>query len=180
MKFAFTGPESTGKTTVSQEVAHLTPDSRWFPEIVRLYLEATKSSRVSLQEFIEICEKSFDLFSLPTDQTAIFDTDMYVLHLWNKKEFNISLPIIDLCCETPFDHHFLCKPDFPWVADSLRYGGSEEDRNNLFEEYVETLEAFKAPYTILDGSLNSRIEKARTIIASILHQEGQKNPDRIG
>ena len=168
MKFAFTGPESTGKTTVSQEVARLTPDSIWYPELARLYLESTNSSRVTLQEFNEICEKSSQLFSIPTNSTSIFDTDMYVLMLWNKKEFNVNIPKIDHCCSIPFNHHFLCKPDFPWVPDPLRYGGTEEARSNLFDEYVEILEYFKAPYTILDGSFSSRVEQACEVINGLL------------
>jgi nicotinamide riboside kinase len=168
MKFAFTGPESTGKTTVSQEVARITSDSIWHPELARLYLESTNSSRLTLQEFKKICEKSSQLFSNPTNSTAIFDTDMYVLSLWNKKEFNIHISNVDYCCSIPFDHHFLCKPDFPWVSDPLRYGGTEEARLQLFEEYVEILEHYKAPYTILEGSLTTRVTLACEVINGLL------------
>jgi nicotinamide riboside kinase len=160
MKFAFTGPESTGKTAVSQAVAARLPRFIIRPELARLYLEETKTSRLSVQEFIEICQKSAYLFRDTSEKEQILDTDMYVLRIWNSKEFKLELPEIEELCANPFDHHFICKPDFPWEPDPLRYGGTQKERDELFEEYVQTLAHFKAPYTILTGSLEDKINTA--------------------
>lgn len=160
MKFAFTGPESTGKTTVSQAVKIVMPGYDLQPELARLYLEETKTSRLSVQEFSEICQKSTSVFSQSYENSVIFDTDMYVLRIWNSKEFNISIPSIEELCSSPFDHHFLCKPDFNWVPDPLRYGGTQEERDQLFQEYLNTLILFNAPFTILAGSLENKINTA--------------------
>lgn len=160
MKFAFTGPESTGKSAVAQEVASFFSHFNLQPELARLYLEETKNSRLSMQEFIKICNKSAVLFEKSYENSVLFDTDMFVLWIWNSKEFNVPIPEIDRLCQIHFDHHFLCKPDFPWVADPLRYGGTQEERELLFEEYEKTLISFNAPYTILSGSLENKIQTA--------------------
>jgi|GEM_PF-477496 len=157
MKFALTGPESTGKTTVSQQVTAIIPYIQLQPELARLYLEETKTSRLSVQEFIEICQKSAKLFRNISKKTQLFDSDQYVLRIWNIKEFRLPIPEIDELCAQPFDHHFICKPDFPWEPDPLRYGGTQDERDQLFEEYVHTLTYFNAPFTILEGSLENKI-----------------------
>jgi nicotinamide riboside kinase len=48
----------------------------------------------------------------------------------------------------------LCKPDFPWEEDPLRE--HPEARNELFELYVQDLNARQLPYHILAGSLDER------------------------
>lgn len=170
MKIAFTGPECTGKTTVSQEVNSHFPNSQWEAELARLYLLETKNTRCTTQDFTSICEQSAELFQSNPTKNVIYDTDMYVLYVWGKKEFNTNSELIDRLCTAPFDHHFLCKPDFPFEEDPLRYGGTEEERQELFDFYIETLEYFKAPYSILEGNLSTRVQTAVRKLESLGYQ----------
>jgi nicotinamide riboside kinase len=66
-----------------------------------------------------------------------------------------------------FDHYFLCAPDIPWEADPLRE--NPDDRQQLFEFYLATLQKNRRSFTILSGPLEKRQELIKVKVLSLLN-----------
>jgi len=77
------------------------------------------------------------------------------MRIWNQVKYGeIPTLIEDLTSSESYTLLFLCKPDFPWEEDPLRE--HPEARNELFELYLQDLNARQTPYCILEGSLEER------------------------
>lgn len=162
LRLAFTGPESSGKTTMAKWCAQefsLT----CIDEFARVYL-ANQSSYIQK-----------DLDFMAQEQVAqwpkngfVADTEIHVFEVWSKVKYAEVSPIISqLLNAQHFDHYFLCAPDIPWEADPLRE--NPHDRLQLFEMYQNVLEENKRRYTILAGSFENRQELVRIEILSLLN-----------
>jgi nicotinamide riboside kinase len=161
IRIAFTGPESSGKSTYAQWASEHFPNTLLVCEYARVYLESVGKSRASQKDFQHIVETSINQFQKSYIQDLIvFDGDQFVLEVWNEWEFNIPLPSTQFEC----DLKFLCYPDLPWEADQLRSLPNEKDRILVFEQIEKKLLESKANYTVLRGS---REQKEAMIIASI-------------
>jgi nicotinamide riboside kinase len=162
LRLAFTGPESSGKTTMAKWCAQefsLT----CIDEFARVYL-ANQSSYI--QKDLDFMAQE-QVAQWPT-KGFVADTEMHVFEVWSKFKYAEVSPIISQLLNTQhFDHYFLCAPDIPWEADPLRE--NPHDRLQLFEMYQNVLEENKRRYTILAGSLENRQELVRIEILSLLN-----------
>jgi len=150
-KVAFTGPESSGKTTMAEWAAsHYS--YTYVKEYAREYLEGKKG--YSLQDIELIANRQFQLNN-DVAKPAILDTEMLVLKIWFQEKFQKNSEVIQsLLMKQEIDFYFLCKPDIPWVEDPLRENPLDRDR--LFVEYIQLLNAMGLPYTVLSGSIEQR------------------------
>jgi nicotinamide riboside kinase len=150
LKIAFTGPECSGKTTLS---LWLSAQLQWtyLPEFARAYLEGKAGYTHADLEFI--AKKQLELSH--GKEKCISDTELLVIHIWEEEKFGIASPHIGACFEA--DHHdlyFLCRPDFEWEDDPLRE--NPHDRERLFGIYLKKLQALNKPFVILEGDLTQR------------------------
>ena len=150
MKIAFTGPESSGKTTMARWTAkHFS--YVLVPEYAREYLQ--KTTAYHLNDLNNIALEQFKRNSALGD--LVVDTEMLVMKIWcEEKYFNCSQEILDLLKEQKIDHYFLCKPDIPWEPDPLRE--NPEDRERLFKLYERDLLGLGASYNVLSGNVEAR------------------------
>ena len=159
---AFTGPESSGKTTMAKWCAQefsLT----CIDEFARVYL-ANQSSYI--QKDLDFMAQE-QVAQWPT-KGFVADTEMHVFEVWSKFKYAEVSPIISQLLNTQhFDHYFLCAPDIPWEADPFRE--NPHDRLQLFEMYQNVLEENKRRYTILAGSFENRQELVRIEILSLMN-----------
>ena len=169
MRIAFTGPESSGKTTFSKWLSEQLSNCRLVNEYAREYLEEQQITRATKEDFQKIVKQQKSLFKKVHAYThEIFDTDIFVLRIWNDEVFNLKLDELELNDANSMDIHFLCSPDVEWEADSLRSAPDETERKRLFELYKTELEKSNSNFIILSGSMEEKKLMVRSSLSDIL------------
>ena len=172
IKIAMYGPESTGKTTLSKQLAAHYNDE-WVHEFARNFLQEKWDKNK------EICTEE-DLISIAKGQVKIeneavlkakkilfCDTNILVTKVFSDIYFNrCEKNIIQAAKEHQYDLIFLTNIDVPWKADDLRDG--PQNRENIFEIFKNEIIANGNPYIILEGDVISRFEKAVQIIDELV------------
>ena len=165
MRIAFTGPESSGKTTLSLWLANKLSGSAYFSEFAREYLEEKQLTRATEEDFKQIASIQCERFTQSKESICqIFDTDIFVLRIWNDEVFKLKLPELEILPSYKMDIHFLCAPDVEWEADPLRSVPEETERTRLFENYKANLIEANSNFVVLHGSMD---EKKSLILASL-------------
>jgi len=165
MRIAFTGPESSGKTTFSKWLSTELLDTIYIPEFAREYLEEKRIVRASEEDFKEIVKEQCALFTQRKSYVhEIFDTDVFVLRIWNDEVFKLNLPELEILPSYKMDIHFLCAPDVEWEEDPLRNVPAQSERIRLFESYKSNLLEANSNFVVLNGSVD---EKKSLVLASL-------------
>lgn len=165
MRIAFTGPESSGKTTFSKWLSKELSNSDCILEFAREYLEERKIISTSVDDFTAIVRKQCSLFNeAPTTEHQIFDTDIFVLRIWNEEVYQLKLTELEILPTYKMDIHFLCAPDIEWEEDPLRSAPDLSERLRLFEKYKTELIHHQTRFVILEGT---RLQKESTILSSL-------------
>jgi nicotinamide riboside kinase len=153
IKIAFTGPESSGKTTLAHLISQYYNTS-FVPEYAREFLK--EKGVYSKEDLDTIATKQVALFQKSPNPLLICDTEMSVMYIWSLEKFHEVSPTIDLLLELQeFDHIFLCAPDIPWEQDALRE--NPFDRERLFKLYNDLLVKKGKPFSIIKGRLEERL-----------------------
>ncbi len=164
LKIAFTGPESTGKTSLSMLVSE-TFDGVYIPEYSRSFLEKSNGFYEE-QDLVTIALGQCEVLQsvlISGNQLLVSDTDMTVMKVWSQFKYGRVSPMIEkLYKEESFDHLFLCDTDIPWEEDPLRE--HPESRDELFALYLEMIQAKTKNFTIVKGSLKERLMQVRQVI----------------
>jgi NadR type nicotinamide-nucleotide adenylyltransferase len=166
-KIVVTGPESTGKSTLCEQLA-ANYNTQWVPEYAREYLmnlgrpytydDLLIIARGQLQQEDRI------LASLQTPLVFI-DTDMYVMKVWCEYVFGKCHSfILDEIVKRKYDLYLLCNTDLPWVADELREYPDLESRERLYHMYKDLMINQSTPWFDISGDYDERLEKAISII----------------
>lgn len=169
MKIAITGPESTGKTTLTHNLAKEF-NTIWIPEFAREYLE-NKEGKYSFED-IEIIareqEKTWE--KAKNRDLAFFDTEFTVLKIWSEIKFGkVASYIIDSLENQEFDHYFICDPKgVEWEEDLLRE--HPERREEFFELYLRVMHSNNRSFSILSGEWNERLKKAIDVINQLIEK----------
>lgn len=146
-----TGPESSGKTTLSRALAEYFNGS-WAPEYARYYLEE-RNGRYGEEDLLRIARGQY-LWERYLAQRGpaplISDTSMLVLKVWSDYRFGRTHPwILEKLQHPPHPLYLLCAPDIPWSYDPLRE--NSHDREALFDIYLRELDALGAPFVVIRG-----------------------------
>lgn len=163
-KIAFTGPESTGKTSLSMLVANQF-DGLYIPEFSRSFLEKTKGfyEEGDLDTIAQGQYSHLVSHLAAENRLIVSDTDMTVMKVWAQFKYRrVSQVIEQLYQEETFDHLFLCDTDIPWEEDPLRE--HPECREELFALYLELIQAKTKNFTIVKGSLEERLRQVENVI----------------
>lgn len=165
MRIAFTGPESSGKTTFSKWLSNQLRDSIYVSEYAREYLEERKIARASELDFKEIVHNQCARFNLNSKyEHDIFDTDIFVLRVWNEEVFKLKLPELEMLPSYTMDIHFLCFPDVEWEEDPQRSASDRGERERLYNLYRYSLTSTDIFFVELKGTQE---EKENLILSSI-------------
>ena len=151
LKIAFTGPESSGKTTLSEWVSQ-TYNMDLVEEYAREYLkDCGPYTQIDLDK---IAQEQFNR-NAASNKATISDTEMLVMRIWCEEKFGACSDVIEsLFAQQNIDIYFLCKPDFKWHPDPLRESPNERER--LFDKYFFYLEKMEVRFHILEGDLLQR------------------------
>ena len=152
VRIAFTGPESSGKTTMSKWLSEqLSFD--FVNEYAREYL--SKKTDYNLEDLNKIAIEQYRRND--ASGNLVIDTEMLVMKVWCEEKYNsCSDQILEFFGRQKIDFYFLCKPDIPWKYDPLRENPLDRDR--LFMKYEENLNEQGYDYAVLEGTLLERQE----------------------
>jgi NadR type nicotinamide-nucleotide adenylyltransferase len=166
-KVAITGPESTGKSTLTKQLAEYFCEP-FVPEFARDFLTKkgglyTETDLVLIADGQIQSENSF----LPKATRFLFcDTEMTVMKIWSEVKFKTCSPrILQLLDEQEYVLYLLCSPDIPWQDDPLRE--HPHLREELFEIYVNELEKAQRNYIVVKGNEHERFIQARDAILGV-------------
>ena len=171
-KIAITGPESTGKSTLSEKLAHHY-NTNFVPEYSRSYLE-NFVGKYTENDVVEIAKGQHNLIleeEKKSSKILIADTEIVVCKIWVEYVFKHSNKVIDeILKQQDFDLYLLCDIDLPWVYDPLRENPDIDERKELFEIYRNTLEQMKVPFEIVSGDNDERVNNAIKVIEKYRHE----------
>ena len=171
-KIAITGPESTGKSTLSEKLAHHY-NTNFVPEYSRSYLE-NFVGQYTENDVVEIAKGQHNLIleeEKKSSKILIADTEIVVCKIWVEYVFKHSNKVIDeILKQQDFDLYLLCDIDLPWTYDPLRENPNIDDRKELFEIYRNTLEQMKVPFEIVSGDDEVRVNNAIKVIEKYRHE----------
>lgn len=155
-RFAITGPESSGKTTLSLALATVFNGTA-VSEFAREYL-LKRNGNYSIEDLDIIAENQLALWKMKDTSPLLFcDTDMLVMKVWSEFKYATCSDFIQKALQKQqFDHYFLCRPDIAWEEDPLRE--HPEQRDELFEIYLSELIQRNLPFTIVEGDLENRLK----------------------
>jgi nicotinamide riboside kinase len=165
---AITGPESSGKSTLAENLLAAWGDTAvLIPEYARQYLTARGHGySYSKKDVTEIARRQHEHITqgrVSGASIVICDTDYLVLHIWMIEVFGASFRELEKWMEEAAFHHvLLCRPDLAWIPDPLRE--NPNDRHRLFERYQSELNKMGTQYTIIEGQGDARIRKAADAI----------------
>jgi len=163
-KIVFTGPESSGKTTLAEKLAfhfqlpHVKEVARDYLHLIHRpygYEDVLNIAMLQLaeEEKIKTLQPS----------VLICDTDLATIHIWCNDKFNRCEPWLTAAfLDRLPDMYFLCRPDFPWQNDVQREDPHRQEQ--LFEIHRSLFAHYKIPFTELYGDVETRMKQVLAIM----------------
>ena len=175
IKVVLFGPESTGKTTLSGQLARHY-NSVWVPEYAREYLQDkwnNERKTCEPHDLLPIAEGQIKLenkLAQKTDTVLICDTDLLETKVYSEAYYlGYCDPLLEkYAIENTYDLYFLTYIDTPWEADDLR--DKPEEREAMFKAFEATLIKYNRPYVLLKGSIKERLNTAVKEIDKLLNK----------
>ena len=168
-KVVIIGPESTGKSSLCEQLAEHYK-TNWVPEYAREYL-LKNGTNYNYDDLLVIAKGQLEQESRIThaaSRITFIDTDMYVMKVWCEFVFNkCHRFILDAITERKYDLYLLCNTDLPWVRDELREYPDPEFRKKLFHMYKDILVNTDTPWVEISGTDSQRIQTAFSVIKTV-------------
>ncbi|MDP5231965.1 MAG: ATP-binding protein, partial [Cellulophaga sp.] len=172
-KIVLFGPESTGKTTLSEQLARHY-HSVWVPEYAREYLQDKWNEQRKTCEpndLLPIAEGQMRLenkLAKKANKVLICDTDLLETKVYSEAYYiGHCDPILEkYAVENTYDLYFLTYIDVPWEKDDLRDKPAERER--MFQYFKDTLDTYDRNYVLLKGDKNTRLKTAIAHIDKLL------------
>ncbi len=163
-KIIFTGPESSGKTTLAKLAANHY-STHWLPEYARTYLEQIDYP-YQIADLLKIAEGQVSseqqfIKKNRNQDFLFFDTSLLVIKVWSIFKYGFYNHKIDqLLKQNLPDIYFLCDWQIPWEYDPLRE--APNDRKALFDLYHQELLELDIHFHILKGTPTERLAQIQT------------------
>ena len=156
------GPESTGKSTLSQQLAAAL-HTVWVPEYARTYLEQIE--RPYVEDDLAIIAQgqlhSEDEQAQKANKYLIIDTDLNVIKVWSEHKYGRCTPDISKAiAERHYELYLLTGIDIPWQHDPLREHPAPEERAYFYQLYHNIVATSGIPWAAIDGTETERLATA--------------------
>lgn len=169
IKVVLFGPESTGKTTLSQQLATYYKTT-WVPEFSREYLQKKWDKEHKICEPKDIIPIAVGQMNLENEKSKkankilICDTDLLETKVYSEVYYNGFVPkkIEEAVQRNHYDIYLLTYIDTPWTPDDLR--DKPNEREEMFNVFEKALISHHKNYVILKGNEKTRFKKATDII----------------
>jgi len=165
-RIAITGPESTGKSMLAEQLAaHY--GTLWVPEYAREYLNGLNRP-YEFDDLAKIARGQLaheNRLARQAGKYLFCDTELLVIKIWSLYKYHRCDPwILEELGSHPYDLYLLCDIDLPWVEDPLREHPAL--RKYFFDWFCRELEQMKAPFRVVSGPGPDRLQNALSIIDS--------------
>ncbi|NJB71178.1 NadR type nicotinamide-nucleotide adenylyltransferase [Saonia flava] len=175
VKIVLFGPESTGKTTLSEQLARHY-NTVWVPEYAREYLQDkwnNERKTCEPHDLLPIAEGQMKLENELTNKATdvlICDTDLLETKVYSEAYYvGHCDPLLEkFALQNTYDLYFLTYIDIPWEEDDLRDKPTERER--MFQYFKETLEKYNRNFIILKGDKKIRLATAVKHIDKLLNR----------
>lgn len=143
-KIAIIGPESSGKTTLCEQLSRHFKEP-WVPEYARTFL--TQLNRpYSEQDLLHIAHEQMKLENqlFQTAHRFLFcDTDLSNIQLWSEEKYSqCTIPLLQLVARQSYHAAVLLTPSQEWLFDPLRETPEYATRDRLFRAYLDMALAY--------------------------------------
>lgn len=173
-KIVIIGPESTGKSTLCEQLAAHYKTS-WCPEYAREYL-LTHGKQYDYEDLLTIAkgqlameDEYIAMMDVSGSRPLLIDTDMYVMKVWCEFVFGKCHRFIhDQIIERKYDLYLLCNTDLPWVKDELREYPDLHTRQKLYHIYKDIMINQPVPWINISGNNEERLLKAIAAVDMLL------------
>lgn len=173
IKVVLFGPESTGKTTLSQQLARYY-NTVWVPEYAREYLQNKWNNERKTCEPKDLLPIAAGQMKLENELTKkatdllICDTDLLETKVYSEAYYVGDCdPILEkYALANTYDLYLLTYIDIPWEADDLR--DKPNEREEMFGYFKETLEKYERNFITLKGNKKERLNGAIEHIDKLL------------
>ena len=189
-KIVILGPESTGKSTLCEQLAtHY--NTVWVPEYARTYLREhgmnytyhdlltiAKGHLALEDQYLHELERAIKQTNPSANQvlegrkevSPIFiDTNMHVMKIWCEFVFGQCHDwILNQIAQRDYDLYLLCNIDLPWVKDELREYPDLESRQKLFHIYKDAMINQAVLWSEISGDYDQRLLKAISVVDDLL------------
>lgn len=174
VKIVLFGPESTGKTTLSQQLARHY-GTEWVPEYSREYLQQKWDSQRKLcgpHDLLPIARGQMKLENeraKKANKLLICDTDLLETKVYSEVYYSgYSHPLIKkYALKNSYHLYLLTHIDIPWIGDDLR--DKPNEREKMFSYFEETLKKYNKNFVTLRGNKKLRFSTATKHIDKLLY-----------
>ena len=167
-KIAVVGPESTGKSTISAQLAEHY-QTIWVPEYARGYCEQL-TAPCTWQDEINMFRGQLELeksLEAEANEILICDTTFITVKIWSDYTFGESpQEVVDELPKHPYDFYLLMDIDLPWEHDPLR--DFPHLRQYFMDVWHKELKALSANYEVISGDGDERLRNAICAIDQFL------------
>lgn len=171
-RIVVTGPESTGKTTLSQRLA-AQANAEWVPEASRVYAER-KGGELLASDVVPIAREHIRLADAAAERARaagkgllVLDTDLLSTVAYSRHYYRMVPPSVERAERARrADLYLLCDVDVAWIPDGIR--DRPENRDEMFALFRDALLRRKAPFVVVRGSWDERWVIAERAMAPFL------------
>jgi len=173
IKVVLFGPESTGKTTLSKQLARHY-NTVWVPEYAREYLQNKWNNERKTCENSDLLPIAYGQMELENklaekaDRILICDTDLLETKVYSEEFYGgfVDTKLEKAAKQNTYDLYLLTYIDTPWEEDDIRDRPNE--RLEMFNAFEKALKKNNRPYILLTGSKKNRFNFAVEEIDKIL------------
>lgn len=177
IKVVLFGPESTGKTTLSNQLARHY-NTVWVPEYAREYLQEkwnNERKTCEPEDLLPIAEGQMRLenkWAKKVDRLLICDTDLLETKVYSEAYYlgHCNPELEKYALKNTYNLYFLTYIDVPWEEDDLRDKPLERER--MFNYFKKTLEKYNRNFVILKGDKKTRLTTAIQHIDKLIKNHG--------
>lgn len=161
-KIVVIGPESTGKSTLSADLATAL-NTVWVPEYAREYLE-TINRPYREEDLLQIAKGQLALedgLASTANNILVCDTDLQVIKIWSEAKYgHCNRWILEQIAQRKYDLYLLTYIDTIWEDDPLREHPLPEERNYFYNLYHDIVFNSGIPAIVVRGSREERLKTA--------------------
>jgi NadR type nicotinamide-nucleotide adenylyltransferase len=163
-RIAIIGPESTGKSDLSQQLAR-EYETEWVPEFARFYLDRLPRP-YDEDDLLKIAQGQCtweDDKAAYSYKFLFCDTNLIVIKIWSDHKYGQTHPwIAEELRKREYAFYLLNNIDLPWTPDPQRE--HPEQRAYFFKLYETYLIDHQLPYAIVSGIEGERLQSAKDAI----------------
>lgn len=166
-KVAIVGPESTGKSTLSEFLAgHF--KTLWVKEFARTYLNEINRPYIK-EDLGTIARRQIqleDYYAKRVKKLLICDTNLVVIKIWSEHKYGYCESwILEEIKKRKYDMTLLTNVDLPWVDDPQRE--HPHMRKYFFDVYYNELKSRNLPFQVISGDVKTRMKQAVLAVNSL-------------